>query len=173
MTSVSEITLRAMEPEDLELIYRIENDRAFWRFGNTSVPYSRWTLRRFIETSSCDLFADQQVRLVVQGKDSIGNAVTVGLADLVNFNPLHHRAEISLAILPEFQGQHLGQPIVQQLLRYASSLGLHQLYAIIAETNTPANRLFQHLGFTPSALLKDWLCCDNQFVDARVWQKNI
>ncbi len=167
MTSASDITLRAMEPEDLELIFRIENDPEFWRFGNSSVPYSRWTLRRFIETSANDLFADQQVRLVIQGE------VSMGLADLVNFSPRHQRAEISLAILPEFQGMHIGEQAVLQLERYAHGLGLHQLYAIIADTNHPASHLFQRLNYNSSALLKDWLLCDEKFVDAHVWQKQI
>lgn len=167
MTSASDITLRAMEPEDLELIFRIENDPEFWRFGNSSVPYSRWALRRFIETSANDLFADQQVRLVIQGE------VSMGLADLVNFSPRHQRAEISLAILPEFQGMHIGEQAVLKLERYAHGLGLHQLYAIIADTNHPASHLFQRLNYNPSALLKDWLLCDEKFVDAHVWQKQI
>ena len=173
MASVSDITLRAMEPEDLELMFRIENDPEFWRYGTSSVPYSRWTLRRFIETSSNDLFADQQVRLVIQGKDSSGNQVPLGLADLVNFSPRHHRAEISLAILPEFQGQHFGERVVQELESYAHAMGLHQLYAIIGVTNHPANHLFLRLGYNSSTLLKDWLLCDDKFVDAHVWQKQI
>ena len=173
MESVSEITLRAMEPEDLELIFRIENDSEFWRYGTSSVPYSRWTLRRFIETSANDLFVDQQVRLVIQGKDSTGNPVSLGLADLVNFSPRHHRAEISLAILPEFQGLHIGERVVHELENYAHSMGLHQLYAIIAVTNLPATRLFQRMGYDSSTLLKDWLFSDDKFVDAHVWQKQV
>ena len=173
MPSVSDITLRAMEPEDLELIYRIENDPAFWRYGTTTVPYSRWTLRRYIESAANDLFADEQVRMVVQGKTEQGVLTTIGLADLVNFSPRHHRAEISLAILPEFQGMHTGEHIVRQLIAYARSLGLHQLYAIIAETNVPAWKLFKRLNFQPSALLKDWLYDEERYTDARVWQLDI
>ena len=173
MTSVSDITLRAMEPEDLELIYRIENDPAFWKYGSSTVPYSHWTLRRYIESSANDLFADEQVRLVVQGKNTQGERTSIGLADLVNFCPRHYRAEISLAILPEYQGMHVGEQVVHHLIDYARSLGLHQLYAIIAETNEPAWKLFKRLNFQPSALLKDWLYEDEGYTDARVWQKLI
>ena len=115
MTSVSDITLRAMEPEDLELIYRIENDPTFWKYGSSTVPYSHWTLRRYIESSANDLFADEQVRLVVQGKNTQGERTSIGLSDLVNFCPRHHRAEISLAILPEYQGMHVGEQVVHLL----------------------------------------------------------
>jgi diamine N-acetyltransferase len=38
------IKLRAIEPEDLDLLYRIENDADLWAVGATNVPYSRYTL---------------------------------------------------------------------------------------------------------------------------------
>ena len=34
-----QLTLRAMEPEDIDLLYRIENDRSLWDVGSTNVPY--------------------------------------------------------------------------------------------------------------------------------------
>ena len=40
------ITLRAMEPEDLEFIYRMENDTTLWSAGSTNVPYSRYKIGR-------------------------------------------------------------------------------------------------------------------------------
>jgi diamine N-acetyltransferase len=51
-----QIRLRAMEPEDLELLYQIENDREVWNVGVTNVPYSRYVLRTYIAESSGALF---------------------------------------------------------------------------------------------------------------------
>ena len=45
MTTTCHISLRALEPEDLELIYRLENDPDIWRWGTTTVPYSRFAVR--------------------------------------------------------------------------------------------------------------------------------
>ena len=42
------ITLRAMEPEDLDELYEIENDSDTWNAGTTNVPYSRFVLRNYI-----------------------------------------------------------------------------------------------------------------------------
>lgn len=165
MTSSADIRLRALEPEDLELIYRIENDPAFWHFGASTVPYSRYALRQYIASAQNDIFADGQVRLVI-----VKDGVAVGLADLTNFDALHLRAEIGLVILPEFQGQHIGEAAVKALCQYASELHLHQLYAIIAVTNKPATRLFERLAFVPSTVLKDWLRSDDGFADVCVWQ---
>lgn len=172
MTSSADIRLRALEPEDLELIYRIENDPDFWQFGCATVPYSRYALRQYLETASNDIFKDEQVRLVIE-QEQAGRPTAIGLADLSNFDALHLRAEIGLAILPEYQGKHVGGAAVEALCRYARSLHIHQLYATIATTNKPATRLFERLAFKPTAVLTDWLRMDDGFVDAVVWQKVI
>lgn len=166
MTSSVDISLRALEPEDLELIYRIENDPTYWRFGASTVPYSRYALRQFIASSQNDIFADGQVRLVI-----VCRGEAVGFADLTNFEAIHLRAEIGLAVLPEFQGKHIGRAAVEALCDYARRLHLHQLYAIIATTNEPATRLFKLLAFDASARLSDWIRAEEGYVDAVVWQK--
>ena len=55
-----------MEPEDLDLLYRIENDRELWDVGVTNVPYSRYSLYQYISDATGDIYADRQVRLVVE-----------------------------------------------------------------------------------------------------------
>ena len=42
------IRLRALEPEDLDWLYRIENDEHVWKWGNSNVPYSRYALKKYI-----------------------------------------------------------------------------------------------------------------------------
>ena len=49
------IRLRAPEPEDLELLYKMENDTTLWSVGNSTQPYSRYTLRNYIEQTRNDL----------------------------------------------------------------------------------------------------------------------
>ena len=39
------IMLRAAEPEDLDLMYLIENDTALWNYGSANVPYSMYSLK--------------------------------------------------------------------------------------------------------------------------------
>lgn len=168
------IRLRAVEPEDLDLMYRIENDTRFWRYSSTTVPYSRFALREYISSSQNDIFADGQVRMVIESvmeNEDSTKTTAIGFADLFNFDAKHLRAEIGLFILPENQGNHYGHSILEALCNYAQSLYLHQIYAIIATTNEPATQLFSHFGFNASALLHDWLRLEDGFVDAVVWQR--
>ena len=63
------LKLRALEPEDLDFLYSIENDAELWDVGNTNVPYSRFSLNNYLLSSSSDIYADKQVRLVMEDKD--------------------------------------------------------------------------------------------------------
>ena len=66
LLSDGQISLRSPEPEDLESMYAIENNPELWSVSSTTVPYSRYLLRQYIETSSADIFVDKQVRMVIQ-----------------------------------------------------------------------------------------------------------
>ena len=72
------ITLRSPEPEDLELMYAMENDTTLWSVGNATLPYSRYTLRAYLEQSRQDLFSEHQARFVI---DLAGGEAT-GMIDL-------------------------------------------------------------------------------------------
>ena len=47
--SGTNIHLRALEPEDLDILYHSENDSSLWQYGSTLVPYSRFTLREYLQ----------------------------------------------------------------------------------------------------------------------------
>ena len=108
--------LRAAEPEDLDLMYLVENDTALWEFGNTNVPYSRFALRQFIEQTSNDINTDGQVRLVIALSS---NRNAIGFVDLQNYDLRHRRAEVGIVIMPEWQRQGLGNEVLQLLEEYA------------------------------------------------------
>ena len=122
------VTLRAMEPEDLELLYRIENDTTLWNVGATNVPYSRYALHDFIANSSSDIYRDRQVRLMIENAEH----ETIGIVDVVNFDPQHIRAEIGIVILGAYRNKGYGIRTLSQIEDYARNvLHLHQIYAII------------------------------------------
>ena len=59
------IYLRAVEPEDIDIMYEMENDPSMWDISNFTVPYSHYVLRQYIENSQCDVFSDKQLRLMI------------------------------------------------------------------------------------------------------------
>ena len=162
------VLLRAMEPEDLELLYSIENDYDLWQVSSTNVPYSRYVLHDYIANTTGDIFTDKQLRLIITD-DSGANVI--GIADLVNFNPQHLRAEVGLVIQRAYRVQGYGKAAMDELITYAHEvLHLHQLYSLVAQDNTDCLRLFKTVGFQENAQLKDWLYDGNEYHDVEVLQ---
>lgn len=157
-----------MEPEDLELLYRIENDTTLWNVGATNVPYSRYALHDFIANSSSDIYRDRQVRLMIDNDEH----ETIGIVDVVNFDPQHIRAEIGIVILGAYRNKGYGIRTLSQIEDYARNvLHLHQIYAIIGASNAVSIRLFNSLHYEQSARLRDWLFDGKTFHDALLVQK--
>jgi diamine N-acetyltransferase len=77
------ILLRALEPCDLEVLYKWENDQEIWRVSNTITPFSRYTLQKYIEGSHLDIFETKQLRLMIEYIDTDKNQVPVGAIDLL------------------------------------------------------------------------------------------
>lgn len=166
-TAMAVVRLRAMEPEDLDALYRIENDRDVWDVGENNVPYSRYILHDYIANASADIYADKQVRMVVENEDGL----LVGVADVVNFCPSHARAEVSIVICREHRKKGYARAAIRQIMEYAlRTLHLHQLYVVVREDNMPSLNLFSSLGFKSKMVLEDWLFDGKDYHNALVMQ---
>lgn len=161
------VKIRAMEPEDLDLLYNIENDSVLWNVGATNVPYSRYTLHDYIANASNDIYTDKQVRFMIDNEQS----QTVGIIDIVNFSPKHQRAELGIVIKPEFRGQGYGKAALKEVMQYSQKiLHLHQLYVITDAENKASIQLFKDHGFKSGGSLEQWLYDGEKFHEALLLQ---
>lgn len=165
--------LRAIEPEDLELLYAIENDDSTWACTAAPAYYSRYTLKQYIASAANDIYADGQVRLVAEAVSDNGSPVSLGLADLTSFDPTHMRAEIGLLLLPEFRRQGFGTSVLQALIAYARHLHIHQLWAVTATDNAAVTALFRRNDFQLTGILPDWFRTTSAYTSANIWQRII
>ena len=162
-----EITLRAMEPEDLDLLYKIENDQLLWNVGNTNVPYSRYVLHDYIANATGDIYTDQQVRLIVENE----KGSTVGVADLMNFDAKNLRAEVGIVIVREYRRQGYALAVLEKMAQYALHvLHLHQLYAVVDMNNAASLELFRKAGYQKVSELHDWLYDGKNYHSALLMQ---
>lgn len=144
MKQLPQIHLRALEPDDLDMLYRIENNDALWRVGTTNVPYSRYVLHEYIANTRSDIYSDRQLRMMIEDC----RHQVVGIIDLVNFDPRHLRAEVGIVVEEEKRRQGYATAAVREICRYAEQiLHLHQLYVIVDMENTAALELFRKEGF--------------------------
>ena len=160
--------LRAPEPEDLELLYAMENDTALWSVGNATLPYSRYTLREYLEQSRQDLIAERQARFVIE----LSNGECAGMIDLADYDPINSRAEVCIGVLGAYQGKGVATRALQLLCSYASGrLHLHQLYAYVPVWNEASIKLFEKTGFEITAKLSDWVREKDGYSDVVIVQK--
>ncbi|MCI6160771.1 MAG: GNAT family N-acetyltransferase [Prevotellaceae bacterium] len=161
------VRLRAMEPEDLDILYHIENDRALWNVGVSNVPYSRYVLRDYIAHSRNDIYADRQLRLMIEDEER----QVAGIVDLVNFEPQHRKAELGILVRSEYRGKGIATAALREMLSYAqNTIHLHQVYAFVDATNELSVNLFLKLNFRKSMFLKDWLYDGSKYHDAFIMQ---
>ena len=162
------VMLRTPEPEDLELMYAMENDTALWSAGDTLLPYSRYTLRAYLEQSRQDLYAERQARFVI----ALPGGKAAGMIDLAAYDPLNSRAEVCIGLLGKYRGQGIASEALRLLCEYSfKRLHIHQLYAYVGCENADSCNLFAKQGFVEVAVLKEWLRCENGFSDVVLMQK--
>jgi diamine N-acetyltransferase len=143
------IRFRALEPEDIDILFEWENDAEIWEISNTFEPYSKYILAKYIKDSQ-----HKQIRMIIETID--GKAV--GAIDLFDFDPFHFRAGVGILIHDEID-RKLGyaSDALQLLCVYATNyLRLHQLYANIGEDNLASIHLFKSNGFELVGTKKDW-----------------
>jgi diamine N-acetyltransferase len=163
------IKLRALEPEDLEFLYRIENDAELWDVSCFTVPYSKYVLKQYIADTQYDMFSDKQLRLMIQLKDE---DKPIGTIDISDFSMQHSRGAIGIAVLKEYRQKGIGNEALSLICDYAFRfLHFHQLYAHVAVDNQPSLSLFRSCGFVECGVIKDWLHVEDTWVDVVVMQR--
>ncbi|WP_203293078.1 GNAT family N-acetyltransferase [Luteirhabdus pelagi] len=150
------IYLRALEPEDLEFLYQLENDEEVWYVSNTSNPFSKHVLKQYLENSHRDIYEIKQLRFMIC---TVEEERSVGCVDLFDFDPKHKRAGVGVVIAKaEDRKKGYAYEALQLLEKYGKRhLSLHQFYASIPETNERSLALFKKAGFEQTGVMKDWL----------------
>lgn len=148
------IYLRALEPEDLDFIYEIENNQDIWEISNTITPYSKFLIKQYLEQAHKDIYEVKQLRLVICNFDH----VAIGMIDLFEFDVKNKRAGVGILIKDSFNRQKgFGKAALQLLTNYCKShLDIHQLFCNVSEDNLRSLKLFQNQGFSIIGLKKDW-----------------
>jgi len=133
MISSENIILRALEPDDVDLLYKWENDAETWRVSNTRMPVSKFMLASYIKSCDKDFWESKEMRLIIESSEAL-----------------------------------------QLIMEYASNeLGIYQLYANVAESNSPSIELFKKLEFETVGLKKKWLKIPSGWEGEYLFQKRL
>ncbi|WP_178988067.1 GNAT family N-acetyltransferase [Winogradskyella schleiferi] len=163
------IHLRALEPEDLEFVYSIENDTSLWHLSDTQTPYSRFVIKQYLENAQQDIFEAKQLRLAIcNSKNDI-----IGLIDVFDFDIKNKHAGIGI-LIQDAGNRNLGfgKEALNLLINYCfQTLHLHQVYANISEDNLASLNLFEANGFKKIGLKKEWRFNGKNFTNEYLLQR--
>ena len=165
------LMLRALEPTDLDVLYRWENDEELWHTSATITPFSRKQLWDYIENYDGDIFRTHQLRLMIV---EVATYMVVGTLDLFDFDPINSRASVGILIDKEFQGQGYGKMALNLVEDYCKKhISLNQLVATVSVDNERSLALFRSLEYSEVGVMKWWIKRGNQYCDAILFQKRI
>ena len=164
-----EIKLRALEPEDLELLYEWENNNDYWIISNTVSPFSKYTLKRYIENSHKNIYETGQLRLMIE---HISDKKTIGTIDIFDFDSYHKRAGLGILIANEtYRKKGYATMALTVLIDYCfKTLLLHQLYCTMLDTNCESIELFKKLGFKEIGKKRDWIRTNDGYLSEIMFQ---
>lgn len=162
------ITLRAPEPDDLNLLYQWENDTSLWHYGYTLNPLSKKALLDFIINCSENVFETKQTRFMII-ESATGKQV--GAVDLYELDSFHQRVGIGVIVAEPFQQKGFAKETLRLIKEYVFEwLHLNQMFAHIPAGNEASLALFRASGFEQNGILKNWIRWKGSFEDVVLMQ---
>jgi diamine N-acetyltransferase len=162
------VRLRSLEPEDLEILYKWENNTEIWCVSNTLVPFSKHVLKQYLENAHLDIFQTKQFRFIIETIEG----EPIGAIDLFDFDPYHNRAGIGILIAEKSKRNYgFGTEALKVLINYTKKvLQLNQLFCNITADNFNSIRLFENAGFERTGIKKHWIKTFDGFLDEYFYQ---
>ncbi len=147
------IYLRALEQEDIDILYKWENDTDIWKVSNTIAPYSRFVLEQYLLNAHQELQTSKQLRLII----CLNDATPIGTIDLFEFDSHHSRAGIGIMIRENSQQNGYATEALKLFIEYSFNVLLvNQLFCNIGSLNEKSFNLFKKMGFEVVGLKKQW-----------------
>ncbi len=163
------IYLRALEPEDLDFVYEVENNVNIWEVSHTQTPYSKFLIKQYLENAHQDIYEAKQLRLVICKNH---NFKAIGLIDLFDYDPKNSRIGIGILINNETNRNNgVGSQALGLLINYCFEvLNIHQLFANISTENEASLALFTKFGFQFVGTKKQWNLVNGIYKDENLYQ---
>ncbi len=165
-TSDPAVSLRAVEPADVDTLFLWENQPETARASLAAdAPVSHFQLWQYAQQPPASPLQAGEMRLVI-----MADGAAAGTIDLCDVSARHGRAFVGVFVAPEMRRRGVASAALQALIAYCRELGLHQLAAIVEKGNEPSMRLFASAGFRTSGRLRSWIKHGRQYADAIVLQ---
>ena len=167
MLSNNKISLRTIEPKDIDCLLAWENDTENWKVSNTLVPFSRKLMEEYIYSAQ-DIFMTKQLRFIIEDNNS---KKQLGCIDLFDFDPFHLRAGVGILIDKAYRNKGIAKEALELLKKYSFDLlKLNQLHCSITSSNEASIHLFTQSKFIQTGVKKSWLNYGDEWEDELFFQ---
>ena len=166
------LQLRALEPQDLDLLFKWENNPEVWAMSGTLAPFSRFVIEQYLTVSHQDIYTSKELRLMIDLLTGNETVKCIGCIDLFDFDPKNKRAGIGILIGDESERRKgFAAEAIEIVIEYCfTALDLHQVYCSVTGDNQDSMALFGKLNFETTGTRKDWIYNKGQFVDEYLLQ---
>ena len=168
MLKGKKVSLRPIEPWDVDKILEWENNHKNWRVSNTLVPFSKELITQYINSAQ-DIYAVKQIRFIITQTDNLS---PIGSLDLFEFSPRHQRAGVGILIDEEHRGKGYAAEALTLLEDYAlNTVGIRNLFCNILEDNKESQSLFEKVGYVEVGRKINWFNDHIDWLDEIMYQK--
>ncbi len=171
MLQKKSIKLRAVEPEDIDFLFHLENKPELWHVSQTLVPFARFDVEQYVfSINKQDPFAAGQVRFIIELAQNNDTKV-IGAIDLFALDAINRRGGIGIVLLESYRSKSFAGTALDILIDYAFNfLNLHQLYCNIESGNKASLKLFESRRFEIAGVKKEWNRKNGNWVDENLLQ---
>jgi ribosomal-protein-alanine N-acetyltransferase len=160
------LTLRALRSDDATEVHRLMSDPEVM---------AHWDISAIEDPDLTDTIVASQVKAAGEGAahywaiTRTADGVFLGLADLSDIDPWHHRAEIGFMLGRDAWGQGYAREAMGAVTTFAASLGLKRLSARTHVGNRRSEALLAKLGFKQEGYLRGHIQRDGERRDCRLF----
>lgn len=159
--------LRTLEPQDLDFLFDLENDKDNWLVSQTRVPFSKALLNQYIQSAQ-DIFVSNQIRFVIT---TYNTNEQVGFIDLFEFDPINQRVGVGIIIEKKYRKKGYASDALALIITYCfDTLLVHNIFCNILTSNQHSISLFTNKNFKLIGTKKDWINTANGWEDENVYQ---
>ena len=170
--TLNNIHVRALEPEDADLLYEWENDPDVWRVSNVHLPFSKDTLKQFVKNFQYDIYQSKQVRWMID-LVSENHSTPIGTIDLFDFDAQNRRVGIGILIKEdEHRRKGYASDALEIVIDYCFNiLHLNQVHCSVPVYNKASLQLFKKQKFIQTGERKKWLFENGVWIDEIFMQR--
>lgn len=162
------VTLRTVEEDDLPFLRDAINNPRVRRYLPSRPPLNLERERRYYEEVVVD--DDGTINLLIWTTNRDGHTVRAGTIRLSGIDSTEGSAVIGLLLVPEHWGQGIGTTSARLVIEWAfDDRRLHRIVARVQEGNEASARIWDRLGFTLEATLREAAFGRGRFVDQHLY----